>query len=57
MLMEKLRLVVLRNKMKGLVTVAGGISGYQRGKDIKVQDVFERADHAMYLNKQRLKMM
>ena len=54
-LMEQLQLVMIRNKIKGLVTVAGGISGYERGKDIRVQDVFKRADKAMYLNKQRLK--
>jgi len=54
-LMENLRLIMIKNKVKGLVTVAGGISGYERGRDIRVQDVFERADQAMYLNKQRLK--
>ena len=46
----------LNDKMKanhcaGLVTAATGVSEYIRGKDLRMQDVFERADNAMYENK------
>ena len=39
------------NRCAGLVTAATGISEYIRGKDMRMQDVFERADNAMYENK------
>ena len=40
---------------KGLVTVATGISDFNRETDLRVQDVFERADNAMYDDKKRFK--
>lgn len=42
----------LSNKEKGLVTVAFGISDFRPKLDNRVQDVFERADQAMYMDKQ-----
>jgi GGDEF domain-containing protein len=54
-LMKKLWVMMIENKTSGLVTVAGGISRFKRGQDIRMQDVFERADQAMYVNKQQLK--
>ena len=46
---------MLQNKKEGLVTVACGISDFDPEKDIRVQDVFERADAAMYENKKMFK--
>ncbi|MBQ8966148.1 GGDEF domain-containing protein [Ruminococcus sp.] len=40
-----------KNSSAGLVTVAAGISYFEKGKDLRLQDVFERADTAMYENK------
>ena len=51
-LMNTLRGAVARNRADGLVTVASGISEYAPGTDMRVQDVFERADNAMYDNKE-----
>ena len=39
------------NRKKGNVTVAYGISDYKPMVDNRVQDVFERADQHMYINK------
>ena len=43
------------NKDNNLVTLAYGISDYLPGKDLRVQDVFERADSLMYTNKKWFK--
>ena len=43
------------NRKAGLVTLAYGMSEYDPDKDIRVQDVFERADKLMYEKKKRLK--
>lgn len=51
-----MRSLILRqeaNRRKGLVTVACGISCYDSTKDMRMQDVFERADDAMYKNKKQ----
>lgn len=40
---------------KGKATVAIGMSDFIAGKDMRVQDVFERADNAMYENKRIFK--
>lgn len=45
----------IKNKENGLVTLAYGISVFNPAKDIRVQDVFERADNLMYENKKRFK--
>lgn len=54
-LVERFKEQMLQNKKEGLVTVACGISDFVPEKDIRVQDVFERADAAMYENKKFLK--
>ena len=54
-LVEQFKEQMLQNKKEGLVTVACGISDFDPEKDIRVQDVFERADAAMYENKKFLK--
>ena len=43
------------NRKNGLVTLAYGMSEYFPGADLRVQDVFERADNLMYENKRNLK--
>ena len=43
------------NKQNGLVTLAYGISDYIPEQDMRVQDVFERADTLMYENKKWFK--
>ena len=43
------------NRRHNLVTLAYGISDYEPGKDLRMQDVFERADNFMYVNKKYLK--
>lgn len=45
-----------RNISSGQVTVAVGISDFISGSDKKLQDVFERADEAMYENKKQFKL-
>ncbi len=54
-LMEQFSEIMDDNKVKGFVTVASGISLFDRTKDNRLQDVFERADKAMYTNKKILK--
>ena len=54
-LMERLKQKIRDNRKNGLVTVASGISEYRAGQDIRMQDVFERADEAMYLNKEQFR--
>ena len=50
-LVEKLGEIQKENKEKNLATVAFGISDFRPKLDNRVQDVFERADQAMYLDK------
>ena len=40
---------------EGRVSIAGGISEYDRAKDDKVAEVFARADSAMYTDKVKMK--
>jgi diguanylate cyclase (GGDEF)-like protein len=54
-LLDTLRGNMLRNKHEGKVTVAFGISDFDRSVDMRVQDVFERADAAMYKYKKSFK--
>lgn len=54
-LMAALAETVEANRQQQLVTVAGGISYFQSGKDGRTQDVFERADRAMYHCKREFK--
>ncbi len=51
-LMSMLHEVIESNREKGKVTMACGISDYRPKLDNRVQDVFERADRMMYLNKE-----
>ena len=44
-----------RNRAEGRVTVAFGISDFNRGVDMRMQDVFERADAKMYAYKRKFK--
>ncbi|MCR5122030.1 MAG: EAL domain-containing protein [Ruminococcus sp.] len=44
-----------KHRKSGLVTVAVGVSDFDVEKDMRLQDVFERADNAMYDNKEQLK--
>ena len=43
------------NSRDGLILLASGISDFHPEQDIHVQDVFERADMRMYLNKKQCK--
>ncbi len=43
------------NRKNGKVTLAFGMADYDHEKDIRVQDVFERADKLMYDKKKRIK--
>ncbi|MBR5357935.1 MAG: GGDEF domain-containing protein [Clostridiales bacterium] len=43
------------NRREGIVTMAYGMAEFMPGKDLRVQDVFERADSLMYANKKRFK--
>lgn len=54
-LFESLAHKLAANKREGLVTIACGISEFEPKTDIRVQDVFERADEAMYQNKRNMK--
>ena len=54
-LMSTLKANVLSNKESGLVTIAAGMSVFRPGEDSHVEDVFNRADAAMYENKKQLK--
>ncbi len=55
-LIDKLRNKVLENQKTGSGPIlASGVGIYQPGKDLVVNDVFERADKEMYENKQMLK--
>ncbi|MCR5718198.1 MAG: GGDEF domain-containing protein [Oscillospiraceae bacterium] len=54
-LMQKLTIIMLEHMQSGKVTLASGLSVFDKSQDMRVQDVFERADSAMYENKKRFK--
>lgn len=54
-LMERFYAIQEKQKASGLVTVACGISDFNIENDMRVQDVFERADALMYENKKTFK--
>lgn len=54
-LMQSLSIISLEHIQSGKVTMASGISDFNAMQDTNVQDVFERADSAMYENKKRFK--
>ena len=54
-LMQQLNGIVQENRQKQFVTVASGISDYIPDDDLHVQDVFDRADRAMYEHKRRFR--
>ena len=54
-IMQGFRALVNENAKTNQVTVASGMSEFIRGDDLRVQDVFERADHAMYTDKKMFK--
>ncbi len=57
-LLAKLKLQVIENiGVKGAPILAAGMSDYIPETDVKVTDVFERADNLMYENKRKLKQM
>ena len=51
LLMQQLQSAVQENRKQNTVTVAAGISVFEPAADHSVQDVFERADCAMYMQK------
>ena len=54
-LMGRMEGLVKEHRRSRLVTVAGGLSSFDRMTDRSVRDVFERADAAMYENKKMFK--
>ncbi len=54
-LMDRFSDIQTEHKTNGGVTIACGISDFDRKKDMCVQDVFERADAFMYNNKKMFK--
>lgn len=56
-LMEELNKVLEANKHNGMVILAVGISDFDPDLDMRVQDVFERADNLMYDNKKICKAL
>ena len=54
-LMGRIESLVKEHRRSQLVTVAGGLSSFDRMTDRSVRDVFERADAAMYENKKMFK--
>ncbi len=50
-LMSQLKRSVEENASRGEVTVSVGISAFERENDMRLQDVFERADKEMYRQK------
>ena len=54
-LMEKLRQVLSEQLHEGMVMLASGISEFLPDSDLRVQDVFERADAQMYRDKAECK--
>ena len=51
-LMKKLSSVLEKQKYNGIVLLASGISDFVPETDMRVQDVFERADSLMYADKE-----
>lgn len=51
-LMKSFHEVIEEHKTNGVVILAAGISEFDYKKDIRVQDVFERADNYMYADKE-----
>lgn len=56
-LMAELNKVLEANKHNGMVILAAGISDFDPDMDMRVQDVFERADNLMYDNKKKCKAL
>ncbi|WP_303834280.1 GGDEF domain-containing protein [Ruminococcus flavefaciens] len=56
-LMKELYELLEENKQNGMVVMAAGMSEYEPDTDMRVQDVFERADNLMYDNKKQCKVM
>ncbi len=56
-LMAELNKVLEANKHNGMVILAVGISDFDPDMDMRVQDVFERADNLMYDNKKICKAL
>lgn len=54
-LMKKLHEKLAVAKYNGIPVLAVGMSEFEPGRDMRVQDVFERADNLMYLDKQLCK--
>jgi len=54
-LLEELRTQVQINKEEGKVVVASGLSDFNPETDLNLENVFEKADNEMYLNKKELK--
>ena len=54
-LMSEFGMLQSENKKNGKVTLAYGMSDFQPERDMRVQDVFERADNLMYENKKSFK--
>lgn len=53
--MELMRELEEKNQASGTVIVASGMAEYIAGTDFRAAEVFERADRAMYRNKENLK--
>ena len=56
-LMEQLGRVLEEQKYNGVALLASGISDFDAEKDMRVQDVFERADALMYADKEICKQL
>ena len=55
-LKNKIELKVNRSQIEnGLVSIAYGMAVYDRNKDLSFQEIFKRADHAMYDCKKKMK--
>ena len=53
--MKTLGTILEQQRHDGMLLLASGISEFNSEKDIRVQDVFERADNLMYADKKRCK--
>ena len=54
-IISKFRKIASRNKKEGRAVVSSGFADFVFSTDLKVCDVFERADDKMYENKKKLK--
>ena len=54
-IISKFRKTALHNRKNGKPVVSSGLSEFIFGNDLKVSDVFDRADEKMYENKKKLK--